>query len=179
MLSFDFNRMRQALELACYFTPVAGRRLQELCSERAKHTASRSSTSLHTARNLSFEFFALTSLRTPAEAPQPDPLTHHSPPDPRPSNDNPFGDSAAAETSPFLFDQYGVVSDAGGGEQQPLLRGFGAVDALGRVGGEFGEAEGRQHDAMAGFEGSSWMDVTLGDLWSEGEGATSQDMWMG
>lgn len=31
------------MELACYFTPIAGRRLQELCSERAKHAASRSS----------------------------------------------------------------------------------------------------------------------------------------
>lgn len=31
------------MELACYFTPVAGRRLQELCSERAKRAVSRSS----------------------------------------------------------------------------------------------------------------------------------------
>jgi len=41
-LASTFRRLRQAMELACYFTPVAGRRLQELCSERAKHASSRS-----------------------------------------------------------------------------------------------------------------------------------------
>lgn len=118
----------------------------------------------------------LTTSLTSTEPPPPDPLAHHSPPDPSPAKGNPFGDSAAAETSPFLFDSYGFVSDAGGGAQQPLLRGFGAVDSLGSMGASYGE---QQHDAMSGFEGSSWMDVTLGGLWSDSEGATSQDLWMG
>lgn len=109
-------------------------------------------------------------------------MEHHSPPDPRPStNDssssNPFGDSSAADTSPFIFDQFGVVTDRDASGAHPLLHGFGA-------GGDDhpprdGELAQRQDDAMAGFSGASWMDVTLGNLWDDSDPKEVGDLWMG
>lgn len=48
------------------------------------------------------------------------------------------------------------------------------------MGASYEQADGlQQHATMTEFEGSSWMDVTLGGLWSDSEGAAGQDMWMG
>lgn len=110
-------------------------------------------------------------------------MGHHSPPDPRPSKSSenssssiPFGDTSAADTSPFIFDQFGVVTDNGANGAHPLLQGLGADDSEQRPNNE--ELARRQAEAIAGFSGNSWMDVTLGNLWDDSE-KDGGDLWMG
>lgn len=122
------------------------------------------------------------------ESSQANPLDHHSPPDPRPfggdsfsSSSHPFGDSSAAETSPYIFDQFGVVTDRDANGAHPLLSGFGADD--GNQPPQAEELAQRQEDALEGFSGNSWMDVTtLGNLWDNNSADQQRenggDLWM-
>ncbi|KAK4046324.1 hypothetical protein OIV83_006154 [Microbotryomycetes sp. JL201] len=163
----ELDWIRQALELACYFTPLAGVRLREFAEARKKHQA-----------------FAQQHEQLPL---QEDPLQRQSVPDPdpnEPSEDDPMPTSEAFDSSsaqvPYVFDTSGVVWNSDSSLNVPLInindanqtRIGDVVGESGSVGSEAGDVAQdvhhgpHTHALLNQFQGQNWMDATLGDLWT-------------
>ncbi|KAK4052634.1 hypothetical protein OIO90_004262 [Microbotryomycetes sp. JL221] len=180
----ELDWIRQALELACYFTPLAGSRLQEFCQARERH-----------------QQFATQHEQL---AQQPDPLERQSAPSPNPTepsqdepmpSSTPFGDSAIAnQQSPYVFESNGLVLNREQSLRRPLIdlndqgqmsldlvqgstpsMGHDTGDTIDNVSNATATRQEQQQEQqqrnsnplLNHFKGQNWMDFTLGELWND------------